>query len=57
VDLPKLEKREIRRFGSYSVRNFKTYRGRNPKTGEEVMVKSIKLLFFKVGKRIEKKGG
>ena len=29
---------EIRGFGAFSVKDYKSYTGRNPKTGEEVQV-------------------
>ncbi|MEF3169436.1 MAG: integration host factor subunit beta [Deltaproteobacteria bacterium] len=41
---------EIRGFGSFSVREYEPYIGRNPRTGEKVMVGPKKLPFFKVGK-------
>ncbi len=41
---------EIRGFGSFSVREYDSYTGRNPKTGEKVTVKLKKLPYFKVGK-------
>jgi integration host factor subunit beta len=41
---------EIRGFGAFSVRNYKSYNGRNPKTGENVVVNGKRLPFFKVGK-------
>jgi integration host factor subunit beta len=41
---------EIRGFGSFSVREYGGYNGRNPKTGEEITVKDKRLPFFKVGK-------
>ncbi len=41
---------EIRGFGSFLVRDYKGYTGRNPKTGEKITVKSKRLPFFKVGK-------
>ena len=41
---------EIRGFGSFSIREYGSYTGRNPKTGEEIAVKSKKLPFFKPGK-------
>ena len=43
---------EIRDFGSFKVKEYKGYTGRNPKTGEEVVVKSKKLPFFKAGKEL-----
>jgi len=44
------ERIEIRGFGSFSVREYEGYSGRNPKTGEKVEVKPKKLPFFKPGK-------
>ena len=41
---------EIRGFGSFVVKSYDTYTGRNPKTGEQITVKPKKLPFFKVGK-------
>ncbi len=41
---------EIRSFGSFSVREYGGYTGRNPKTGKEKTVEPKKLPFFKVGK-------
>jgi integration host factor subunit beta len=44
---------EIRGFGSFKVKHYKPYVGRNPKTGEKVEVKEKKLPFFKVGKEMK----
>ena len=41
---------EIRGFGSFVVKDYKAYQGRNPKTGQIIEVKPKKLPFFKVGK-------
>ena len=41
---------EIRGFGSFTVRQYKAYEGRNPRTGDVVHVPPKKLPFFKVGK-------
>jgi integration host factor subunit beta len=46
---------EIRGFGSWFVKNYKSYVGRNPKTGASVTVPEKKLPFFKVGKELKKK--
>ena len=46
---------EIRGFGSFTVRNYKAYEGRNPKTGEVVRIKPKKLPFFKCGKDLKDK--
>ena len=56
--LEKGDRIEIRGFGSFVMREYKTYTGRNPKTGKEVMVKPKRLAYFKVGKElIEKVNG
>ncbi len=44
---------EIRGFGSFKVKEYKGYKGRNPSTGEEVDVKPKKLPFFRVGKELK----
>jgi len=44
---------EIRGLGSFSVREYGSYKGRNPKTGEIVDVRPKKLPFFKVGKELK----
>ena len=44
---------EIRGFGSFVMREYKTYTGRNPKTGREVDVKPKRLPYFKVGKELK----
>ena len=41
---------EIRGFGSFVVKEYESYTGRNPKTGEKIKVSPKKLPFFKVGK-------
>ena len=46
---------EIRGFGSFVVKDYEAYTGRNPKTGESIAVKSKKLPFFKVGKELKEK--
>jgi integration host factor subunit beta len=45
---------EIRGFGSFTVRKYKAYKGRNPKNGKQVEVKPKKLPFFKVGRELKK---
>jgi len=44
------ERIEIRGFGSFVMRDYKPYIGRNPKSGEKIQVKSKTLPFFKSGK-------
>lgn len=46
---------EIRGFGSFVVNDYKSYVGRNPKTGEAIAVKPKKLPFFKVGKDLKER--
>jgi integration host factor subunit beta len=46
---------EIRGFGSFTVNGYKSYVGRNPKTGEKIRVPAKKLPFFKVGKELKEK--
>jgi integration host factor subunit beta len=46
---------EIRGFGSFVVKNYKAYTGRNPKSGKGIPVKPKKLPFFKVGKELKEK--
>ena len=41
---------EIRGFGSFQVREYESYTGRNPKSGDTIKVTPKKLPFFKVGK-------
>jgi len=53
--LEKGEGIEIRGFGSFVVKNYGTYKGRNPKTGKIVDVRSKKLPHFKVGKEFKEK--
>lgn len=44
---------EIRGFGSFQIKNYDAYTGRNPRTGETISVPSKKLPFFKVGKELK----
>ena len=44
---------EIRGFGSFTVRHYKSYNGRNPRTGKPVPVPEKRLPFFKVGKELK----
>ncbi len=43
---------EIRGFGSLIVRDYNSYKGRNPKTGSSIEVSPKRLPFFKVGKEL-----
>jgi integration host factor subunit beta len=53
--LVKGDRIEIRGFGSFEMREYKNYTGRNPKTGKDVDVKSKRLPYFKVGKELKEK--
>jgi integration host factor subunit beta len=46
---------EIRGFGSFSIREYKEYQGRNPRTGDAVHVRPKRLAFFKVGKELRER--
>ena len=46
---------EIRGFGSFKVKKYEGYTGRNPKTGELIEVHSKKLPFFKCGKELKER--
>ena len=50
--MQKGERVEIRGLGSFVVRDYKPYTGRNPRTGQSIQVKPKKLPFFKVGKEL-----
>lgn len=43
---------EVRGFGSFKVRQYKGYVGRNPKTGQEISVAPKVLPVFKVSKNL-----
>jgi integration host factor subunit beta len=53
--LVKGERVEIRGFGSFMVKEYAGYTGRNPKTGEKIKVKSKKLPVFRVGKELKER--
>lgn len=53
--LTKGDRVEIRGFGSFKVKEYHSYQGRNPKTGEIIQVKDKKLPFFKVGKELKER--
>jgi integration host factor subunit beta len=46
---------EIRGLCSFFVKEYKSYTGRNPKTGEKVKIKTKKLPFFKPGKELKER--
>jgi integration host factor subunit beta len=46
---------ELRGFGTFTIREYTAYQGRNPRSGESVQVKAKRLPFFKVGKELRAK--
>ena len=53
--LIKGERVEIRGFGSFKIKEYASYTGRNPRSGEKTKVKSKKLPVFKVGKELRER--
>ena len=51
--LAKGDRVEIRGLCSFFVKEYKSYQGRNPKTGETVEIKPKKLPFFKCGMELK----
>ena len=49
------ERIEIRGFGSFELRSYRGYDGRNPRTGSAVEVRPKRLPFFKVGKELKER--
>jgi integration host factor subunit beta len=49
------ERIEIRGFGSFEIREYRAYEGRNPRTGSSVAVRPKRLPFFKVGKELKER--
>ena len=41
---------EVRGFGTFEIRKYGAYQGRNPQTGKEIYVPPKKLPFFRAGK-------
>lgn len=46
---------EIRGFGSFTVNNYQSYWGRNPKTGDKIWVAPKRLPAFKLGKELKER--
>ncbi|MDR2268269.1 MAG: integration host factor subunit beta [Holosporaceae bacterium] len=44
---------ELRGFGAFSIRQRNEMLGRNPRTGEKVMVKAKKVTYFRIGKHLK----
>ena len=55
--LEKGDRVEIRGFGTFAMRHYEAYRGRNPRTGEVIDVPKKRLPFFKVGKNLKRQVG
>ncbi|MCP4666735.1 MAG: integration host factor subunit beta [Deltaproteobacteria bacterium] len=55
TSLIKGERVEIRGLGSFKLKQYDGYKGRNPKTGEVIDVGPKKLPFFKVGKELKER--
>lgn len=53
--LVKGDRVEIRGLCSFFVKEYKSYTGRNPKTGEKVTIRPKKLPFFKCGKELKER--
>ncbi len=49
------ERVEIRGLGSFKVKSYDGYKGRNPKTGKQIKVKPKRLPFFKCGKELKER--
>ena len=47
------ERIEIRGFCSFFMKEYDSYTGRNPKSGEKVQIPAKKLPFFKPGKELK----
>jgi integration host factor subunit beta len=46
---------EVRGFGTFTVRSYRAYEGRNPRTGAEVHVSAKRIPFFKVGLKLRER--
>jgi integration host factor subunit beta len=53
--LAKGDRVEIRGLCSFYVKEYRSYQGRNPKSGESVQVAPKKLPFFKSGKELKER--
>jgi integration host factor subunit beta len=49
------ERAEIRGLCSFYIKKYKSYTGRNPKTGKQKKIKPKKLPFFKCGKELKER--
>jgi integration host factor subunit beta len=53
--LAQCERVEIRGLCSFQVKAYRSYTGRNPKTGIPVLIQNKKLPFFKSGKELKER--
>ncbi|MEE4607722.1 MAG: HU family DNA-binding protein [Desulfobacteraceae bacterium] len=49
------ERVEIRGLCSFYVKSYRSYTGRNPKTGDQVLIQPKRLPFFKPGKELKER--
>ena len=49
------ERIEIRGFGNFTIKDYKPYEGRNPRTGAKVQVPPKRMPFFRVGKDLRER--
>ena len=49
------ERGEIRGLCSFHIKEYKSYTGRNPKTGQKVQIPPKRLPFFKCGKELKER--
>ena len=49
------ERVEIRGLCSFHIKEYKSYTGRNPKTGQKVQIPPKRLPFFKCGKELRER--
>jgi integration host factor subunit beta len=49
------ERVEIRGLCSFYIKEYKSYTGRNPKTGQKVQIPPKRLPFFKCGKELKER--
>jgi len=47
------ERIEIRGFGSFMVKDYKAYMGRNPKTGEEIPISARRVVTFRPSQKLK----
>jgi len=53
--LAKGERVEIRGFCTFHLKEYGSYIGRNPKTGQRVSIKPKKMPFFNIGKQLKER--